>query len=178
MWPRTMDTKHMYRYTTLCYAILPNAIEGPRRINFPSQPRFQILCAKPTLAHQSPPPPAVNTDCVVWPDANAQTAGIVFASSPPSLPISSTQSLTLTSLGLYNQPRRASAFMFLFHQLQLWASASLISSSHIPITSSHIGFAQSSVVAAALSTWFRVLGGRWWKEESVELGGLERQCSK
>jgi hypothetical protein len=82
-----MNTKHMYRYTTLCYAMLPNATEGPRRINFPSQPRFQILCAKPTLAHQSPPPPAVNTNSVVWSDADAQAAGIVFLRLSRSLPL-------------------------------------------------------------------------------------------
>jgi hypothetical protein len=68
--------------------------------------------------------------------------------------------------------------MLLFHKLQLWASASFVPSSHVPITSSYIGFAQPSVVAAALSAGFWVLGGWWWREESVELGGLEGQRSE
>jgi hypothetical protein len=128
---------------------------------------------KPTLAHQSPPPPTVNTDSVVWADANAQTTRVIFAWCSPPVPVSSTNRLALTPFGLYDQPCRSSTFMFLFHELQLGTSASLVSSSHIPIASSYISFALSSVVAAALSAWLRVLGGWWWREERRELDGLE-----
>jgi hypothetical protein len=57
-----------------------------------------------TLSHQPPPPPTINTDSVVWPDTDTQTASIIFTPCPPPIPVSATHSLTLASLGLYNQP--------------------------------------------------------------------------
>jgi hypothetical protein len=70
-----------------------------------------------TLSHQPPPPPTVDLNSVVWPDTDTQTAGIVLASSPPPVSVSAAHSLTLTPLGLYDQPCRASAFVLLFHEL-------------------------------------------------------------
>jgi hypothetical protein len=144
-----------------------------------------------TLPQQPPSPSTINTNSIVRPNADTQTTRILIVapvpvpiSSPVPIPIASAHSLALTPLRLYDQPRGTPTIVFLLHELQLWSTASPaitphipvpLSSSHIPIPSPHIGFAEASVVAATFSAWLLRLGGRWWVEEGVELRGFDRE---
>jgi hypothetical protein len=131
------------------------------------------------LAHDPPSSPTINANSIVRPNADTQAAAVVFTRRPS--PVSSSiDSLTLTPLGLNNEPCRATTVVLLLHELQLRPASSFISSSDlsVPVTSSGIGLAMPAIVAAAFSGWFRGLGRRWWREQGVKLRSLDGQRSE
>lgn len=129
------------------------------------------------LTHDPPSPPAINANRIVGSNADTQTTAVVFTRCPP--PVSpSVHSLALTPFRLDNKPCRATAVVLLFHELELRATSSLISSSNFSVATSDVAFAVSAVIAAALTRWLRCFGCWWRREQRVKFCCLNRQRSE
>jgi hypothetical protein len=87
-------------------------------------PVIVLLLLKKPLSktlHDPPPPSTVHANCVVRPYTDAQARCIVVAIALSSQRRALTLAPRGIAIGLDDQPCRATAVVFLLHELQLWA---------------------------------------------------------